>query len=79
MLARYLEGGGNLPVGNDAVDGLGDAVGVVVETEVAEQHGAGQEQGGGVGLVLALDVKADVPAAGLEDGDVPSIQVCRGS
>ena len=43
---------------------------MVVETEVAEQHGAGQEQGGGVGLVLALNVEADVPAAGLEDGDV---------
>ena len=43
---------------------------MVVEAEVAEEHGAGQEQGGGVGLVLALDVEADVAAAGLEDGDV---------
>lgn len=43
---------------------------MVVETKVAEEHGAGQDQGGGVGLVLALDVETDVTATGLEDGDV---------
>lgn len=60
----------NLPLGNDAVDGLGDAVGVVVKTKVAQQHAAGQDHGGGVGLVLALDVETDVTATGLEDGDL---------
>lgn len=63
-------GGADLALGNDGVDGLGDAVGVVVEAEVAEEHAAGEDQGGGVGLVLALDVETDVTAAGLEDGDL---------
>jgi hypothetical protein len=60
----------NLPVSNDLVDRLRDAVGVVVETNVAQHHGGRQDQGSGVGLVLALDVKTDVTAAGLEEGDV---------
>lgn len=62
--------GADLALGNDGVDGLGDAVGVVVEAEVAEQHAAGKDHGGRVGLVLALDVETDVAAAGLEDGNV---------
>lgn len=60
----------DLPLGNNVVDGGGDAVGVLVEAEVAEEHGAAEEEGSGVGLVLALDVETDVPAAGLEDGDI---------
>lgn len=68
-LAAHVAGA-DLAVGDDGVDGLGDAVGVVVEAEVAQQHAAGQDQRRGVGLVLALDVEADVSAAGLEDGDV---------
>lgn len=59
----------NLPIGNNTVDGLGDAVGVVVEAEVPQEHGAAQQHGSGVGLVLALDVETDVTAAGLENGD----------
>lgn len=43
---------------------------MVIETEVAQEHGAGQDHGTGVGLVLALDVKANVTAAGLEDSNV---------
>lgn len=60
----------NLPLANDAVDGLGDAVGVVIETEVAEEHGTREEESGRVGLVLALDVETDVTAAGLENSNV---------
>ena len=43
---------------------------MVVETEVAEEHGSAEEEGGRVGLVLALDVETDVAAAGLEHGHV---------
>ncbi len=43
---------------------------MVIKTEVSEEHGSAEEEGGGVGLVLALDIEADVTAAGLEDGDV---------
>ena len=57
-------------LGDNVVDGLGDAVGVVVETKVTQHHAAGEDESGGVGLVLALDVKTDVTAAGLEDGDL---------
>lgn len=68
-LAAHVAGA-DLAVGDDGVDGFGDAVGVVVEAEVAQQHAARQDQRRGVGLVLALDVQADVSAAGLEYGDV---------
>ena len=61
---------GDVPLGNDVVDGLGDAVGMVVQTKVTKEHGAGEQESGGVGLVLALDVEADVTAARLEDGNV---------
>lgn len=63
---------GNLdsPVSNDLVDGLRNAVGVVIETNVTEHHGSGQDQSSGVGLVLALDVETDVTAPRLENGDV---------
>lgn len=60
----------NIPVGNDAVDSLGDAVGVVVEAKVSQEHAAAENHGSGVSLVLALDVKTDVTAAGLEDGNL---------
>lgn len=43
---------------------------MVIETEVTKHHAAGKKESGGVGLVLALDVKTDVTAAGLEDGDL---------
>jgi hypothetical protein len=37
---------------------------------MSEHHGGGEDQSSGVGLILALDVKADVTATRLEDGDV---------
>lgn len=43
---------------------------MVVETEVSEEHAAGQDHGSGVGLVLALDIETDVTAARLEDSDL---------
>ncbi len=55
---------------NDVVDSLGDAVGVVIKTQVSQHHGAGEEHGGGIGLVLALDVKTDVSASWLENRNV---------
>lgn len=60
----------HLPVSNDTVDGPRDAVRVVIQTQVAEKHGTRQQQSGGVGLVLALDIQTDVSATGLEHGDV---------
>ena len=60
----------HLPLGNHVVDGLGDAVGVVIEAKVAEEHRSGKNESSGVGLVLALDVETDVTATRLEDGNV---------
>ena len=60
----------DLPLGNNIVDGVGDAVGMVVEAEVTEEHGSAEEQSGRVGLVLALDVKTNVSAAGFENSDI---------
>ena len=57
-------------MGNHVVNGIGNAVGVIVETEMTEQHGTAEEEGGGVGLVLALDIQTDVTAARLEDSNV---------
>jgi hypothetical protein len=50
---------------------------VVIETEVPEQHATREEQSGGVGLVLALDVKTDVTAARLEDSDLAAHVAAR--
>lgn len=63
-------GSADLAVGNDAVDGLGDAVGVVVEAKMAEKHAARQNQSSRVGLVLTLNVETDVTAARLENGNL---------
>ena len=65
-----IEVRGYSPLADDIVDSLGDTVGVGVKTKVTQEHGARQDHGTGVGLVLALDVETDVTATGLEDGDV---------
>lgn len=62
--------GADLALGNNAVDSLGDAVGVVVKAKVSQEHAAAENHGSGVGLVLALDIQTDVTAAGLEDGNL---------
>jgi len=43
---------------------------VVIKTNVSQHHGSGQDQSSGVGLVLALDVKTNVTASRLENGNV---------
>mgnify|MGYP006876444500 FL=1 len=58
------------PFTDNIVDSLGNAVGVVIETKVAQEHGARQDHSTGVSLVLALDVKTDVTATRLEDSNV---------
>lgn len=68
-LAAHV-GSADLAIGNDGVGGLGDAVSMLIETKVSQQHAAGQKHGSGVGLVLALDVKTDVTATGLENGNL---------
>lgn len=59
-----------LPIGDDLVYGLRDAVGVVVKTKVSQHHGGREDESSWVGLILALDVETDVTAARLEDSDV---------
>lgn len=54
---------------NDVVNGLANSVGVVIETKVSQHHAAAEKKGGGVRLVLALDVKTDVTASRLEDSN----------
>jgi hypothetical protein len=58
------------PLADHIVDSLGDAVGVVIETKVTEEHRTRQDHGTGVGLVSALDIETDVTATGLEDSNV---------
>lgn len=58
-----------LALGDDIVDGLGDAVGVVVESQMPEHHASGEDQSGRVGLVLTLNIQTDVTAAWLEHGN----------
>lgn len=60
----------HIPLSDDIVNGLGDSVGVVVKTNVSQEHASGKDESSGVGLVLALDVETDVSAARLEDGDI---------
>lgn len=50
---------------------------MVIKAKVAQQHGAAKQQGGGVSLVLALDVETDVTAAGLKDSDVTAHVAAR--
>lgn len=66
-----------LALGNDVVNSLADAVGVVVKTKVTKHHAAGENEGSWVGLVLALDVETNVTAARLEDGDITSHVAAR--
>jgi len=60
----------DIPLSDDIVNGLGDSVGVVVKTNVSQEHASRKDESGRVGLVLALDVETNVSAARLEDGDV---------
>lgn len=62
--------GSCLAILNDLVNGLGDAVRVVIETQVSEQHRRGEDQRSRVSLVLALDIETNVTASRLEHGHV---------
>lgn len=62
--------GCGLPLSDDVVDSLRDTVGVVIQSEVTEEHGAGEDQGSWVSLVLALDVETDVSAARFKDSNI---------
>lgn len=62
----------HIPFADHVVHSLGDTVGVVVQAEVAEKHGTGQDHSTGVSLVLTLDVQTNVTASRLEDSDVAS-------
>jgi hypothetical protein len=60
----------DLPIGDNLVNRLRDAVGMVIKTNVSQHHGSRQDQSSGVSLVLALDIETDVTASRLEKGDV---------
>jgi hypothetical protein len=68
-LAAHV-GSADLALGNNSVGGLGDAVSMLIETKVSQQHAAGQKHSSGVSLVLALDVKTDVTATRLENSNL---------
>lgn len=67
----------NLPFADNTVHSLGDTVGVVIETKVTKQHGTGKDHGTGVGLVLTLDVQANVTATRLENSGVTAHVAAR--
>lgn len=67
----------HLPLANHVVDSLGDTVGVVIKTEVTEEHGSREKKSSGVGLVLALNVETDVTATRLEDSNVAAHVAAR--
>jgi len=54
---------------NHIVHSLADPVCVLVETQVPQHHATTEQQRSRVRLVLALDVKTNVSAAGLEHGN----------
>jgi len=60
----------HLAIGDDLVDSLGNSVGMIVETEMSQQHSTGEEQCSRVSLILALDIETNVSTAWLENGDV---------
>jgi hypothetical protein len=68
-LAAHI-GSANLALGDNGVGGLGDAVSMLIETKMSQQHATGQKHSSRVGLVLALDVKTDVTATRLENSDL---------
>lgn len=59
--------GSNGGISKDIVSGLGDSVGMLIETKVTQKHRGRKNHGGGVGLVAALNVKTNVSATGLKD------------
>jgi hypothetical protein len=68
--------GQSLALGQGVEDGLLDAVGVVVETHVPQHHDGAEQQGSGVGQVLAGDIRGRA-VDGLEDGALVT-NVARG-
>lgn len=58
--------GADLASSQHVVGGLADSVGMLIQTQMAQQHGRRQDHGSGVGLVAALDVETNVSAARLK-------------
>lgn len=50
---------------------------MVIKTKVPEQHGTGQDHSSGVGLVLALDIEANVTATRFEDSNLAAHVAAR--
>ena len=60
------------PFTNHVIDSLGNAVCMVVESEMAEKHRTRQNHSARVGLILAFDIKTNVTAARLENSNISS-------
>lgn len=65
------------PFRDHTIDSLGDAVSMVIKTEVAEQHRAREQKSSRVGLVLALNIKTNVSASGLENSYISAHVAAR--
>lgn len=61
-----------LPLGNNIVHGLGDSVGVVVKSDMSQKHTTTKNERSWVCLVLALNIKTNVSASWLKDGNLTS-------
>lgn len=59
----------DLTSSDNVINGLADAVCVVVQAEMPQHHASGEDERSWVGLVLTSDIKTDVTASGLEDSD----------
>lgn len=59
-----------LALGDNIINCLGDSVRMVVKTKMSQHHASGKNESSWVGLILALDIKTNVTASRLENGDV---------
>lgn len=60
----------SLPLVDNSIDSLHDTVGMLIKTQVAKEHRTRQDHGSRISLILALDIKTDVTATRLENGNV---------
>jgi hypothetical protein len=62
--------GKDSPFTNNVVDSLTNPIRVIIQAQMSEEHGARKQHGGRIGLILSLDIEADVSTSGLKHGDI---------
>jgi len=62
--------GADRSLSNNIIDSLRDAVSMLIEAQVSQQHGSREQHGSWVSLILALDIQTDVSASWLEDSNI---------